>query len=398
MDNTTLAEQHSVPDSSPNTLSPQKAERLYYMDWLRVIAFSLLIVVHSAEVFSNWKFYINNNETSVAIGYILKFFAQWRMPLLFIISGAAVVLSLKNRSAIKFLKERFIRILIPLIAGMLLVIPPQIYFVWLSNGYDVGFWDFYKTLFDFQWYPKGNFHWLHLWYLAFIFAYTVAMLPFILSSRSEKGKAYVNRIGKFISKPVLLFSIPVIMALPYYYINSIAPNGNLSQLFFYFPYFVFGIFFINNVHIRQAFASYKKAALVLACITVTMLYLLVWIKDGSGNTYLSPDWDKKSSEIGLMILTTLNEWFWLIVIWGYAIKYLNRGSKALSYANQAVFPFYIFHQTVIVIISYYVIQLDASILTKFSMVLSSTVIFIWILYEVILKRTIMTRAMFGIKI
>ncbi|MGV8879685.1 MAG: acyltransferase family protein [Sphingobacteriaceae bacterium] len=398
METIAIVEKGSVLNPTPIMHTPAKPERLFYMDWLRVLAFSLLIVVHSAEVFSDWKFLINNGETSVTLGYVLKFFGQWRMPLLFIISGAAVVLSLKKRTASSFLNERFKRIIIPLIAGMFLVIPPQIYFSWLADGYSTSFIDFYKSLFEFQWYPKGNFHWLHLWYLAFIFAYTVIILPLVLAFRSDKGKATLDKASIFISKPVVLFILPVFMALPYYAVNFIGLGGNISQLMYYFPFFVFGVFFINNPYIRQSFKDQKNKSLVFACILTILLYQFFWIQDTNGNAYLNLGLEYRSNKDALLILTSLNQWFWLIAIYGYANKYLNRGSKALTYANQAVFPFYIFHQTVIVIIAYYVVQWNISSLAKFSIILLSTIIFMWVLYETVLKRSTITKMMFGIKV
>ena len=135
-----------LPDTAVQPSAIDKAGRLYYMDWLRVIAFSILIAFHSAEVFAEWNWWISNRERSDTISYILIFFKQWRMPLLFIISGAAVYLTLRRRHPAKFINDRIMRLLVPLIAGMLVVIPPQIYFIKKLDGYTGSFGEFYQTV------------------------------------------------------------------------------------------------------------------------------------------------------------------------------------------------------------------------------------------------------------
>jgi glucan biosynthesis protein C len=387
----------SIPLEYNQNITRKKTARLYYMDWLRVLAFGLLIFVHCAEVFSNWKYFINNPETSVTLGYVLKFFAQWRMPLLFIVSGAAVVLSLKDRPALQFINERTVRIIIPLIAGMLFVIPPQIYFSWLNQGFQESFTVFYSKIIDFKWFPNGNFHWLHLWYLAFIFIYTLLILPVLLALRNEKGAALIDKAATIIANPAVLFVLPVIMSFPFYCIDAVLPNSNPSQLAYFFPYFIFGVFFANNVQIHETFRKYRFIALIIGTLLSILLYLFFWIKDSSGQTYLSFGLATSQHKLVEKVLVSLNQWQWLIVIWGFAVQYLNKGSKFLTYANQAVFPFYIFHQTLIVIIAYYVIQMEIDIFAKFLIVLTLTLLGMWLLFETF-KRTAVTRAMFGMKI
>ncbi|HEY0900310.1 MAG TPA: acyltransferase family protein, partial [Sphingobacteriaceae bacterium] len=143
--------------------------RLYYLDWLRVLAFSILLFEHCAELFVPWDFWVKNNESSTVLGYFITALKPWRMPLLFIVSGAAVYLACKRKNAMEIFKERTVRILLPLVVAMFLVIPPQIYFIKIQEGYQGSFWQFYLSVFNFSWFPKGNLHWLHLWYLAFIF-------------------------------------------------------------------------------------------------------------------------------------------------------------------------------------------------------------------------------------
>src|SRR5688572_16851021 len=89
------------------------------------------------------------------------------IPLLFFISGAGTYLALGKRTPRQFAGERFKRLFIPLVFGMLVIVPPQIYFerINLFNGY----FDFYKTVFQFKPYPEGSLSWHHLWFILYLF-------------------------------------------------------------------------------------------------------------------------------------------------------------------------------------------------------------------------------------
>jgi peptidoglycan/LPS O-acetylase OafA/YrhL len=96
-------------------------------------------------------------------------------------------------------------------------------------------------------------------------------------------------------------------------------------------------------------------------------------------------------------LKNTNIWLWLMAILGYARRYLNFSTKALQYANEAVYPFYILHQTVIVCIAYYMINWQASIAVKYTLICIGMFLICWLLYEFLIKRTNLTRMLFGLK-
>lgn len=387
-----------LPDRAVQPPAIDKAGRLYYMDWLRVIAFSILIAFHSAEVFAEWNWWISNRERSDTISYILIFFKQWRMPLLFIISGAAVYLTLRRRHPAKFINDRIMRLLVPLIAGMLVVIPPQIYFIKKLDGYTGSFGEFYQTVAGLQWFPQGGFHWLHLWFLAFIFVFSLVVIPVVQWMKTEKGSQKLEYLISLVKHPPVLFSMMILLEAPYFIINSILPRSDAAHLAMYFPFFLFGVLFSTNISIRRALKKNFSSAFPLAVFTTASLYFFFWIEESSGYEFVSRNLDGPAANALRLLLESANQWFWLITILGGAIRYLNWGSRALTYANQAVYPFYIFHQTVIIIIGYYVIQGPSSIVLKFITIFGCTFLFIFLLYETLLKRTRITRLLFGIKL
>jgi glucans biosynthesis protein C len=373
-----------------------KTERIYAIDWLRVIAFGILIIYHTAEVFTTWTWWIKNYETSTVLSYVMMFFHEWRMLLLFVISGAATHLALGKRTISKLLSDRVTRILLPLIAGMLFVVPPQIYFIQLHKGMNVEFWHFYLQIFEFNWFPSGNLHWLHLWYLAFLFVFTLAILPLIKISNSDAGKAVVKKLSVNISKPFILFPLVLILEAPFYILRLMDSNDDLKALVYYFPYYVFGALFLTNKEIRQSFTVHRRLGLFFSCITSFVLYTCFWIKDGYGNPLLNLNFSTASLTVFENLSVSFNHWFWLIAIIGYALRYLTSGTPFLTYANKAIAPFYILHQTIIIVLAYYTIDLSYGISTKFFMIISTSFISMFVFY-CLLQKTKFTQLLFGIK-
>ncbi|HEY0895175.1 MAG TPA: acyltransferase [Sphingobacteriaceae bacterium] len=374
-----------------------RSERIHAIDWLRVLAFAILMIYHTAEVFTTWNWWIKNDETSALLSYVMKFFHEWRMFLLFVISGAATHLALGKRSAAKFLNDRILRILIPLFAGMLLVIPPQVYFIRLNQGQDMSYTAFYADLLQSGWFPQGNLHWLHLWYMAFLFAFVVLMIPVIAAIKTERGKRITGQLARFLSNRVFLLSAAVLLEAPFYLAKFLDLHENVRTAFLYFPYYAFGALFLVDMNIRNSLISNRRTGLLLAACTTTAFYLFFWIRDSSGSALISLPLTEGATETARILLKSFNRWFWVLTIAGYGLHYLTRGNRFLNYANQAVAPFYILHQTVIILVAYYTVDLSLDIPVKFYMILSLTFLSIFLLYHFVLQRLRITQILFGIK-
>jgi len=108
--------------------------------------------------------------------------------------------------------------------------------------------------------------------------------------------------------------------------------------------------------------------------------------------------DFSAADILLTGLRTLNIWLTLIVIVGYAGKLLNFRPPWLNYANEAAFPIYILHQTVIVAIGYYVVRWDWDPYAKFAVILMASFAVSCLLYEWVIRRSAPLRRLFGVKL
>lgn len=151
---------------------PQKS-RCYELDWLRVFAVVVLVFFHSSEIFSFGWFHLKNSESSHFFNHFSAFIDIWHMPLFFLISGASTWFALDFRTKTAYRNERFFRLFIPLIFGILNLIPPQSYLEnRLKSGYIGSYFNFYPHFFE-GIYPQGNLHWGHLWFLFYLFVFSL---------------------------------------------------------------------------------------------------------------------------------------------------------------------------------------------------------------------------------
>jgi glucan biosynthesis protein C len=171
------------------------------LDWLRVLAFGLLIAYHAGMAWSGWSWHLTSVDSIDWLREGMRFLNRWRMPLLFMVSGAAIALALGSRSPGSFTLDRVRRLLVPLVFGMIVIVPPQIYLERLYRGQFAGsFLDWLPQALQGGPYPNGNVSWHHLWFLAYVLMLTFVLLPYFLWARSERGQATLERAGHLASR------------------------------------------------------------------------------------------------------------------------------------------------------------------------------------------------------
>ncbi|MDI9256789.1 acyltransferase family protein [Flavobacterium sedimenticola] len=372
-------------------------ERRYDLDWLRVIAILLLHLFHCAMPFmAEWDWHLKNKETSNLILECNYFVSRWRMPVLFFISGIGTIFVLNQKSIWQFIAQRTKRLFVPLLFGMLIIIPPQVYFERIYKGTDYhSYLDFYPSIFTTTVYPEGNLSWHHLWFIAYLFVYSLLAIPLILIFKSEKGKAFTNRVAGFCEKySMVSFGIILSVAsfLYFWYPNEThAFVGDGAGFTKYFLYFLFGAFIGINPIFWRNLENNRRFNLKIAFFSAIVINFLRW-------NDLEPNWETYSSNLLFLCLVTLSAWFWVISFLGYAKKYLNFTNTFLQFANEAIYPFYILHQTFIVIIAYYVIQTPDDILSKYLFLTLVSFVLSFGFYVFLIKPYKITRFLFGMKI
>ncbi|MBI4830919.1 MAG: acyltransferase family protein [Candidatus Lindowbacteria bacterium] len=374
----------------------KRNERRYDVDWLRVLAVLLLVPFHAGVIFcpGDSISYVKG-QPSLGINLFVDFVHRWHMPLFFFVSGAATWFSLGSRSAGRYLNERVKRLLVPLIFGTLAIIPVQVYWMRLSNHeFSGSYLRFYPEFFN-GIAPNGNFEWGHLWFLAYLFVFSLVALPLFLFLRSEAGRHHIEKLAACCEKNGGVFLLAVPLALIQAALRAKWPGfqnlyNDWANFFFYLTFFVYGYLLCSHEGFTRAVDKHGGTALAVAIVLQSTILLLEVTNNNPARGY-SLGW------ILFMVLHGFNSWMWLLAILSLGSRYLRFTNRPLEYANEGALPFYILHMAVVVSFGYYFVQWNASPVTQFFAICAAALPTTAVLYDVLAKRTSVTRLLFGMK-
>ena len=368
-----------------------KSIRRYDIDWLRVLVFGLLIFYHVGMFFVPWGWHIKNADIVKWFQYPMVFVNQWRLPILFVISGMGTAYALSFRSAGQFISERLLRLLVPLTVGILLIVPPQIYAERVYEGsFQGGYIDWLLTQgFRGGAYPEGNLSWHHLWFLPYLLVYSLLLTPAFTRLRAANLNKWQEKVQR--QPYILLWVIAPLYVFEAFLEPFFPVTHDLITDWFNFTKSLY-LFFIGFLLIKMgesfwlAVGRIKGRMLQVGLLTFTLL-LLRW----------------KLLEDGVIIhfveaaISVTNLWAWILTILGFAAVTLNRSSKVLAYCNQAVYPFYILHQTITVLIGLYIYDAPWHYGLKFLIMVAGTFGISALLYELVIRRIRWLWPLFGLK-
>lgn len=313
--------------------------RRHNIDNLRVLVFVLLIIYHVTKFFDTGNFHLKNNQVYDFLEEPQYFLNRWRLAILFVISGIGTYYAIQNYSAFKFSGQRLKRLLLPLIFGMLFIVPPQVYierFTMLQfDGSYLDFWPAYA--FEGE-YPKGNLSWHHLWFLPYLLVYTFIWLPVFFYLKKHPVNKFNNWLKFILKKPIGIywFCIPLILVeflLEPYFPQTHALIGDWYVLVKFFLLFGYGFLLMGVKEVLwETLVKYRRIYLGTAVFAFILLYISVWVMDDTLFSYYLE-----------LTLIPVNYWSWILTIFGFSAKYLNQTNSKLRYANEAVYPFYILH-------------------------------------------------------
>ena len=371
-------------------------QRQYYIDWIRVLAFMLLIFFHCSMPFVQFGWEIKNKEHSVFLDRLIIWLHQWRLPLLFFISGVGVSFSLRRRSVAAFFGERIIRLFIPLLFAMFFTIPLQVYYEWLQTGkIKESYWSFYPTVWKLVPYPEGSLTWSHMWFVVYLFVFTILLLPIFALMKTRAVQMLKQKANPIFRSPLsnLLLSIPFILYYFTLYIRWPAQGSLLDDWFVFtssITFYFFGFFLADLSNFWRICENYRKQFLIVSIVCVTVLF---W------KYYWAVELPKRQ-DTSLYVygfFDGLQIWSIILTIIGYARRYLNFSNPWLTYLTSAVYPFYILHQTVIVVAGYYIVQWNSSITVKLIALIITCFVTILALYHFLIRPFIITRVLYGLK-
>ncbi|HET6524774.1 acyltransferase family protein [Sphingopyxis sp.] len=360
-----------------------QAARHYGMDWLRIGAFALLILYHIGMFFVPWGWHVKIDPVIDWVAIPMFATNGWRLPLLFLVSGyASAALAAKLGGAGAFARSRSARLLVPLAFGILIVIPPQ---PWIElvgqHGYDHGFPHFWAHDY-FRFGSLGGIilpTWQHLWFVVYLWVYTMlaalllAALPAAARARIADGAARLLSGWGLLIVPMLWW-LAVYAAFPGHEETHALFDDGPSHLHYLMAFAAGWLLRVRPI-LFESVARCWKAAALLALLAFVPVAWVEWTWPGDTR---APHWPI----ILFHVARQVQGWATIVALVGIADRWWNRDHPQRAMLAEAVFPFYIVHQTIIVVVGWWLLQARVAALPSFLILIAATVIGCWLFYAI----------------
>lgn len=370
--------------------------RRYDLDWLRIIAFGLLIFYHVGMFYVTWGWHVKSVYASPSLEPLMRLVNPWRLALLFFISGVAIRFATDKVDSLKrFARSRVVRLGLPLLFGIYFWVMLQAYYQVRQSGEFVGslvtFYPDYVALE--QTFSTITPTWNHLWYLAYLLVYiliTIAILPWLRRiPASGAWQALTNRPLVVVFLLILPFAINETWFSPIFPTTHELINDWAHHVH-RFMIFMVGFFVAKDVGFWRSVDKVWKFAPALAVATWLVLRAEPDIADWA-QTYFSDT----PQRFFFSYVATLYAWSCILTLLGFGQRFLNRESSQLRYLTGAIFCYYVLHQTITIVAGYYLTDYELGVAVESLLVLAFTVAGCIIGYEII-RRLPGIRVLFGV--
>ena len=359
-------------------------ERKYFLDWLRVLAFGGLILFHCGMLYVSWPYNLKSPHLVPAIEPAMNALGAFRLALLFFISGTASRFLIARLGAGRFAADRVRRLLPAILFGMFVVIPPQTYIELVAKGVWHGN---YLTFWFTQYLPakqalvrplhKTMPTWDHLWFVVYLFVYTLLMaLGFAITRRAKRGGRHRIAVALLLVAPAVWLAGANLL-IRYVFPRTDALVGDWGEHAKWIGMFAIGAYCAGYDAFWETLRRRRRAFLLAA---LPLLIVMSVVND--------PWWN---------VFNGLYAWPMVCALVGYAAEYLDAPSAALSHLNEAVLPIYILHQPILLYAAYYIFPLGLPRSDEALAIALVTAAGCFLIYEAIIRPFGPLRFLFGLK-
>ena len=388
-----------------STASP---DRRYDLDWIRVGAFFLLILYHVGMFYVPWDYHVKSPHPVAGLQWAMFLTNPWRLTLLFLVSGAATRFMADKVSVGKLTGDRVARLLPPLLFAMFVIVPPQSYYQIVEHvaahpGAPLGFtsyadfWAKYVTSSGHWCTPDGCLTtptWNHMWFVAYLLFYTLVLAVLLLvwksfGERIQAGAERVLRGPGLILWPIVFLALVRAWLYPRYG-ETHALVGDHYVHAVSFPAFLLGFGLAKSDVLRDRLITARWPALGLATAAYLGWATYAWIYRADDAT------PPEALRFAMRFVYTTDTWCAIAAILGFGAKHLNRETPALRYLTLGVFPFYLVHQTLIIVLAHDLAKLALPQPLEAAILIGLTFAGCFATYEIV-RRVPGVRILFGLK-
>ena len=375
--------------------------RLYFLDWIRIFAFCLLIFYHTGMYYVSWDWHVKSPFASDAIEPLMILSSPWRLGLLFMISGVATAFMLQKFSVGALLRQRSWRLLLPLVFGMFVIVPPQAYFEVVEKvAYQGSYTEFMRLYVQgYHGFCRGSDcltmpTWNHLWFVAYLWVYTLlgGLLVWLLGTRWQALSDGLGRLLKgwrIVALPVAVLAAAR-FGLADRYPSTHALGGDWYNHAQYFFLFVLGALLATQAGFWRQVAALRWTSLGLWLASWALIVCYWSIPEALAGSAEVQQWKPL-----MRTIYCLCQWAPILTVCGFGQCHLNFDSAKRRYLTQAVFPVYILHQTLIVSMAHWLKPVQLAPATEGLILLVLTFTLSFGGFELV-RRIALLRPLFGL--
>ncbi len=349
---------------------PTPSSRRPDLDALRVGCILLLHLYHSARMFNvDDPWHVKAPVLLPVLNGPMDVLHMVRMPMLMLIAGLATAFALRRRSVGTFAWDRVKRLLLPLVFGMLVIVPPQIWVerVW-TGATTQGYLAWWPSVLAGVPYPKGSTSWHHLWFVAYLFTFCMAALPIFAALNSARGQAWLGRTGAFLARGANLWVLGVLLFAGRFLFRNHPETHDLlhdpKNLIYYGGLFLIGHLLGRMPRVEARLVDLRRAHLILAV----------------GLLAVSRAFDHLPPPVAYLSYYGAI-WATLCAALGYGRVLVTASRPWLDHAQALAYPFYILHQSVIVVLGWWMLRLHLAPWTFFVTLTAASFLVTWLLCE-----------------
>jgi glucans biosynthesis protein C len=370
-------------------------DRRYDLDWLRIAAFGSLILYHVGMFYVSWDWHVKSSRAGEAIEPLMLLMNPWRLTLLFLISGAATRFIADKMSPWRLTTSRMGRLWPPLLLAVFVIVPPQSYYeivealqampAELAAQYPLALDNFYVK------YVTASGNWCdddgclttptynHMWFVAYLILYTLALIPLLpLLRRVPKAISVLIAGPGLLLTPWLFLFVTRITLFPIFgESHDFRADWYLHVV--YLTAFLFGFAIAKHQPFFDACMKWRVPALIVALIAWVAVFTFY---GAYGEEAPPPDWLRTI----MRGVRELQAWCAIIAAIGFAHRYLRFADGPVRRVlTQAIFPFYLIHQTVIVVAAHYLDEAGLPLALEASLLIGATALGCWLFYDLALR-------------
>lgn len=355
-----------------------------------------MFIFHCTRAFDEaYDWHIKNDILSEAATLLVYYLGGFGMPLFFIIAGMGTFFALRIITGKQYALFRIVRLLVPFVIGLFSHIPIQIYLERVQDGDFTGsFFQFYAQMFSNGTYAYSggdfDFYGTHLWFLLVLLVISLITLPLTNYYSKDINLDRLDKFTNFLNKPGILYLLPapiILIEFANQMTGAYIPIFGGWSIITFIAYFIYGYFFASNLKFKKTIEKHGIPSLIIAILTGVGLYL-------------SFTYQVQLGETGFIILLSLlgvfYSWSCLLTLFTLGSKFLNHNNRARKFLNELVMPFYVIHQTIIIVIGFFVLRLNIHFVAKYFIILSTSFVACVIL-TVIIKYINPLRFIFGMR-